>query len=248
MKLLLVNGNRTQAVTDHVVAVARGVAAPGSNIAGVTARFGADIVTAEPENVIAAHAVLDLLAEHHAGFDAAILAISFDSGLFAARDLVPIPVIGMTEAALNAAVAGGGKVGVILFGRASLPLYEAHFARLPVGRAITALRVVEIASVQGYLDTSAQEAAVLTEIASLQREGIARIVICGAAMAGLAARLQPKTGARLFDGIACAVAEAERLVRAGEGVPKPRDPLVRTSAVAGVSPAIEALFKARNAP
>ena len=108
--------------------------------------------------------------------------------------------------------------------------------------------MVEIASVQGYLDTSAQEAAVLTEIASLQREGIARIVICGAAMAGLAARLQPKTGARLFDGIACAVAEAERLVRAGEGAPKPRDPLVRSSTVTGVSPALEALFKARNAP
>ncbi len=100
--------------------------------------------------------MLDLLAEHHARFDAAILAISFDSGLFAARDLVPIPVIGMTEAALQAAAADGEPVGVVLFGEASLPLYEAHFARLPEGRAIRAIRVVKITSVATYLDADAQ--------------------------------------------------------------------------------------------
>ncbi len=186
MKVLMVNGNRTQAVTDHCLRVARAVARPGIEFEGVTAHFGADIVTAEPENVLAAHAVLDLLAEHHARFDAAILAISFDSGLFAARDLVPILVIGMTEAALQAAAADGEPVGVVLFGEASLPLYEAHFARLPEGRAIRAIRVVKITSVATYLDADAQARAVLAEIAALEGEGIRHVVICGAAMAGLA--------------------------------------------------------------
>ncbi len=244
MKVLLVNGNRTQAVTDHCLRVARAVARPGIEFEGVTAHFGADIVTAEPENVLAAHAVLDLLAEHHARFDAAILAISFDSGLFAARDLVPIPVIGMTEAALQAAAADGEPVGVVLFGEASLPLYEAHFARLPEGRAIRAIRVVKITSVATYLDADAQARAVLAEIAALEGEGIRHVVICGAAMAGLAARLAPNCRARLFDGIVEAVAKVQRLP--ASTAPAPRNPLARSSSVVGLSPALQVLFSMRR--
>lgn len=248
MRILMVNGNRTQRVTDLVVATARRHASPGTEVEGVTARFGADIVTAEPENVIAAHAVLDLLAEHHAGYDAAVLAISFDSGLFAARDLVPIPVVGMTEAALNAAAASGEKIGVILFGRASLPLYEAHFARVEAGRAIATIRTVGITSVTSYLDPEAQALAIRDEIAAIEREtGLKHIVICGAAMAGLAECLQPECGARLYDGIVCGLREAERLVNAGEGRPAPRDPLARSGVVTGLSPALAAAFATRNA-
>jgi len=248
MRILMVNGNRTGRVTDLVVGVARGHARPGTTVEGVTARFGADIVTAEPENIIAAHAVLDLLAAHHAGYDAAVLAISFDSGLFAARDLIPIPVVGMTEAALNAAASHGGKVGVILFGRASLPLYEAHFARVAAGRSIATIRVVDIASVTSYLDPEAQAIAIRAEIAAIEREtGLGDIVICGAAMAGLAARLQSACDARLHDGIVCGLREAERLVIAGEGRPAPRDALARSGIVTGLSPALAAAFAARNA-
>jgi Asp/Glu/hydantoin racemase len=62
MKLLLVNGNTTQAVTDRVLAEARRCAAPGTEVTGATARFGVSIVSTEAENDIAAHAVLDTLS------------------------------------------------------------------------------------------------------------------------------------------------------------------------------------------
>ena len=63
MKLLLVNGNTTQAVTDRVVAEATRCAAPGTAIAGVTARLGVSIVSTEAEEEeIAGHAVLDAVA------------------------------------------------------------------------------------------------------------------------------------------------------------------------------------------
>ena len=70
MKLLLVNGNTTQAVTDRVVAEATRCAAPGTAITGVTARFGVSIVSTEAEEEIAGHAVLDALAASFAGHDA----------------------------------------------------------------------------------------------------------------------------------------------------------------------------------
>ena len=49
MKLLLVNGNTTQAVTDRVVVEAKRCASAGTAITGVTARFGVSIVSTEAE-------------------------------------------------------------------------------------------------------------------------------------------------------------------------------------------------------
>jgi allantoin racemase len=100
MKVLLVNGNTTQAVTDRVVAEATRCASPETAITGITARFGVSIVSTEAQEEIAGHAVLDALAANFAGHDAAILAISFDTALLGARQIVPIPVVGMTEASL----------------------------------------------------------------------------------------------------------------------------------------------------
>lgn len=244
MRLLLINGNTSEAVTDRVVTEARRVAAPGTEIVGVTARFGASIVTREAENTIAGHAVLDLLARHHIGFDAAILAISFDTALEAAQQISPIPVLGMTDSALIAAGERGGRVGVVMFGGVSRPLYEALFARLDSGRAIAAIRVVEIASVSAYLDAAAIESAILAEVDVLAGEGIRSVVICGAAMAGMAERLQPRSSARLFDGISCAIRRAEALVVSGRWTPSTAGARVRAITYSGISAELAALLGA----
>jgi allantoin racemase len=248
MKILLVNGNTTQAVTEHCMAEARRHAAPGTFIAGLTATYGANIVTAEPENLVASMAVLDMLAEHHAGYDAAILAISFDSGLFAARDLVPIPVIGMTEAALLDAAAHADRIGVLIFGEASAPLYRAQIDRYPMRDKVAAIHVIDVASVSAYLEATALDQAVLSAVATLRRDTeIEALVICGAAMAGMAERLQPATPVRLFGGMAPAIAQAERLGRSPTLEPPPRNVLARSSRVKGLSPMLMALFEQRNA-
>lgn len=243
MKLLLANGNTTQAVTDACIREAQRCAAPGTEIAGVTASFGTSIVTARPENTIAAHAVLDLLARHHQGFDAAILAISFDSGLFAARELLPIPVLGMTEAALHSACLIGRRFGMITFGHASTPLYRDLVAELGLGARLAALRTIDVASVAAYLDPDAQDAAIVAEAEVLAREdGADVVVICGAALAGVAHRLQPRTQVTLLDGIGCAVAQAETIVRMGVARPLPRPALARSARFTELSPALAALL------
>src|SRR4051794_8850066 len=99
-RLLVVNPNTSAEVTARFVAEARAVAPPGTVIEGVTGSFGAAIVTTHAENAIAGHAMLDLLAHHAAGHDAVILAISFDTALAAAGDVLDIPVVGITRSAL----------------------------------------------------------------------------------------------------------------------------------------------------
>lgn len=227
-RILVVNPNASVEVTDRYVAEACLLAGPGVTIEGVTGRFGARIVSAEAEHAIAAHSALELIAEHAAGFDAVILAISFDSGLEAARQVLPLPVVGTTEAALAAA---RGRVGVVTFGAASRPLYE----RLLAGRALVGIETVEAATAADYLTPGAQDDAALAAVEALAARGAQAAAICGAALVGIARRLAPRASIPVHDGGAA--------VAAALAAPPVPHPIVRPLAGSvGLPPRLAALL------
>ena len=80
-----------------MAAEARRFASSGTEIVSVTAAFGTQYVENRVEAAIAAHAVLNALAKHAAGCDAAIVSAFGDPGLAAARNSPGIPVLGIEE-------------------------------------------------------------------------------------------------------------------------------------------------------
>ena len=197
-RILVVNPNTSQEVTDAYIAAARVVAPAGVIFEGVTGRFGARIVSNEAENIIAGHSALDLVAHHWRGHDAVILAISFDTALTAIRSLLPVPVTGITEAALSAAETGERRVGVVFFGEVSRTLYADVITRH--GTATVGLEAVAIASTADYLTPGAKDLAVTEACTRLLDKGAQAIVICGAAVVDMAARLQDQVPVPLHDG------------------------------------------------
>uniref|UniRef100_UPI0025EB567E aspartate/glutamate racemase family protein n=1 Tax=uncultured Pseudacidovorax sp. TaxID=679313 RepID=UPI0025EB567E len=87
MRLLLINPNRTQAVTDAVLAAARSAARPDTELLAVTGRQGPAIIASRAENALAQQEVLELAAQHAAEVDAIVLGVSLDSALWACREL-----------------------------------------------------------------------------------------------------------------------------------------------------------------
>ena len=124
MRILVVNSNTSAVVTEKVLAEARVAAAPGDEIVAVTGTFGARVIGTRAEHAIAEHSTVALVARHAGECDAAVIAVSYDTGLRAARELLPVPIVGMTEAGLLTACMLGGRIGVVTFGRRVLPLYQ----------------------------------------------------------------------------------------------------------------------------
>ncbi|WP_238366017.1 aspartate/glutamate racemase family protein [Mesobacterium pallidum] len=232
MRLLAINPNTSEEVTEAVVAELRRLA-PEVQIDGVTGRFGARIVTTEAENLIACHAALDLAAEHAGGVDGVILAISFDSALRALSELLPVPVVGLTEASLTAAT---DPVGVVIFGASSQPLY----ARLLSGYGCTpaAWEVVDFATRADYLDAKARDAAVLEAVARLAVAGAGSVIILGAAVVGMAERIAPLAALPVHDGAAALALCLGRIAAGDTGQQKPRP----IDGSIGLSPALAALI------
>lgn len=218
LRILVANANTTAAVTEVCAAAARAAASPGTEIVAATPRFGPAIISSRAENAIASHAILDCLAEHHAGCDAAVLAVSYDTALAAARQLLPIRVVGMTEAACLTACMLGGRFGLVTF--SSRELYRELIASYGLAARLAGIGLVAASPYDAASDPAGVAAKVAEAAGALARDGAEAVILGGAALAGMAPRIQDAVPVPLVDGIAAAVRLAEALVALG--VQRPR--------------------------
>lgn len=246
MRLLVLNPNTSDFVTQRVAMQARRVAQPGTEIVTATGAFGARIIATRAEHAIAEHATLDALARHADGCDAVVLAVSYDTALRAAREMLPMPVVGITEAALLTACMVGTRTGVVMFGRRVLPLYQEVALLHGMAARIAGWRALESSAPYTTGDQSAVEQSIIDAVTDLvERDGCEVVVLAGAVMAGVPERLQARVPVPLLEGVSCAIAQAEMLVRLG--LPKARTgslSALPARELVGVSPALMARFPA----
>ena len=221
MRILVVNSNTTALVTDKVAAAARAAAAPGTEIVPVTGTFGGRIIGTRAEHAIGEHSTIELVSRHAGGCDGVVIGVSYDTGLRGARELLPIPVVGMTEAGLLTACMLGGRIGVITFGRRVLPLYHELVDVYGLRARIAGWRVLESTAAYARGDHAELDREIVsTAIDLVERDLAETIVLTGAVMAGVPRRLQPDVPVPLIDCVECAVRQVEMLV--GLALPKPR--------------------------
>ena len=120
MRLLVANANTTEAITELCAAAARRAAGPGTEIVPATPRFGPAVISTRAEGVIAGAWAAVAAGGTCRQVDGVLLAVSHDTALEAARQLLPCPVVGMTEAACFAACLLGGRFGLVTMGRADV--------------------------------------------------------------------------------------------------------------------------------
>ncbi|MFM7303269.1 MAG: aspartate/glutamate racemase family protein, partial [Alphaproteobacteria bacterium] len=133
MRILLLNGNSDPAITTLIAARAKEalprLGLPTCDLVPATAPFGARYIATRAAVAIAGHAVLTGLAEHIGadnpqGFDAAIIACFGEPAIEAARELLPIPVIGMAEASITLAFEKAPRIALLTGGAAWVPMLE----------------------------------------------------------------------------------------------------------------------------
>ena len=107
MKLLLINANTSQSITDLLLREGRKIASSTTELAAVTARFGGRYVATRATYAIASHAALDVYAEYGHDADVVALACFGDPGLAALKEIASQPVVGMAEASCLEAAAKG---------------------------------------------------------------------------------------------------------------------------------------------
>lgn len=193
MRILLINPNTTPSVTDLVAAHVLRIAGGSAEFVPVTGRLGARYIASRAAAAIAAHAALDALAEHGEGCDAVYLACFGDPGLAALREISPVPVVGMAEASCLAATARGGRFAIVTGGALWGPMLTEFVGWLGLSDKLACVRTIAPTGGQIAQDPDAalaDLAAACTTCA--RRDGAEVVILGGAALAGLAARIQPQ--------------------------------------------------------
>ncbi|MDQ4501923.1 aspartate/glutamate racemase family protein [Sinomonas sp. ASV322] len=249
MRLLVVNPNISEEVTDLIRAEAERSAGPSTELTVCTAPRGVEYIETRFESLLAATAVAEVIAEHCgevSGIDGVVVAAFGDPGMPALKELVDVPVIGITEAALCAAALQGHRFSIIAISDRITAWYRDCVERFGFGSRLASIRSIKEA-LRGIGSVQDDFRPTLVELARLAvaEDGADVVILAGAPLAGLARDVASEIPVPVVDGIGAGVRLAEAVVglrsgahRAGSFAAPP--PKRR----AGLSPALDAALDA----
>jgi allantoin racemase len=223
MRILVVNVNTTQSMTDSIAAQARTVAAPGTEIIELTPRFGAESCEGNFDSYLAAIGVMDRVLAYPDPFDAVIQAGYGEHGREGLQELLDEPVVDITEAAASTAMFLGHKYSVITTLDRTVPLIEDRLKLAGLDARCASVRASGLGVLELEEDPARAVATIVEQAARAVAEEKAEVIVLGCGgMAGLDDQIRKRTGVPVVDGVAAAVTIAESLVRLGLSTSKVR--------------------------
>ena len=223
MRILVVNVNTTDSITQAIARQAQAAAAPGTEIIGLTPDFGADSVEGNFESYLAAIAVMDKVMSYDQPFDAVIQAGYGEHGREGLQELLNVPVVDITDAAASTAMYVGRAYSVVTTLDRTVPLIEDRLRLSGLWDRCASVRASGLAVLE--LEESPERAleTIVRQAELAVSEDRAEVICLGCGgMAGLDEQIRQRTGVPVIDGVSAAVTVAESLVRLGLSTSKVR--------------------------
>jgi allantoin racemase len=216
MKILVINPNTTEAMTRDIEAQARRYAAADSEIEAISPRWGPASIEGHLEEELAAVATLEAIADRAGDYDGVIIACYGDPGLYAARELSPVPVVGIAEASMLMACMVAHRFSVVTVLPRIKPLIEDVVARYGLSDRCASVRATSLAVLDIERDPDGAEREIAAEASvAVASDGAEAICLGCAGMGPLDRRVQEAVEVPVIDGVAAATKLLEGLLGYG---------------------------------
>jgi allantoin racemase len=211
MRILIINPNTTASMTEKIGIAAQQVASPGTEIVARNPATGPASIQGAEDGEAALPGLFEELQKAD-GFDAIIIACFDDTGLYAARRRVRIPVVGIGEAAFHYATLVAERFSVVTTLAVSIPVIQENIMRYGFAARCGKVRASNVPVLELERPGSTARETISDEIASaLLHDNSDAIVLGCAGMADLAAVLSARHHVPVIDGVAAATKLAEGL-------------------------------------
>ncbi|MDT0221126.1 MULTISPECIES: aspartate/glutamate racemase family protein [unclassified Gordonia (in: high G+C Gram-positive bacteria)] len=223
MRILVANVNTTVSMTEAIADSARSVASPGTEIVGITPRFGADSCEGNFESYLAAIAVMDAILAYPEPYDAVIQAGYGEHGREGLQELLEVPVVDITEAAASTAMYLGHRFSVVTTLDRTVPLIEDRLKLAGLDQRCASVRASGLGVLELESDPERAVRAIVEQSTRAVADDHAEVICLGCGgMAELEEQVREATGVPIVDGVRAAVTIAEGLVRMGLSTSKVR--------------------------
>jgi allantoin racemase len=213
VRILVINPNTTESMTADIGESARRHALPTTEVDAFSAPWGPRSIESHVEEALAAAATLETVARHRDDYDAFVLACYGDPALYAARELVDVPVIGIAEASMLTACTLAHRFSVVTVVPRIVPMLEDLVRRYGLEARCASVRSSGLAVLEIDADLEASGAAILSVAkAAIAEDGAEAIALGCAGMGPLDTWLRKQLpGVPVIDGVAAAVKLCEAL-------------------------------------
>lgn len=220
-RLLVVNGNTTSSLTDSLAAQARAFLGAAAHVHAVTAVFGPAYIASRVEAAVAAHAVLETVerevaqakaqsqtqAESQVPFDACLLACFGEPGIGAVREWLPVPVVGMAEASIMAAMQRGDRYAIVTVGQRWPGMLREQIRQLGLESRCAGIIALPGNALDYVSRTPASAEQVSRALDAAVAQGADVVIVAGAALAGYLPVLPRRPAVPIIDSYRAALAQ-----------------------------------------
>jgi allantoin racemase len=212
MKILVINPNTTQAMTDEIGHVARAAAAGGTEIDCVSPESGPRSIEGYTDEVLAAYHTVDLVARTKGGYDGYVIACFGDPAVAACREVADVPVVGIAEAAFHMASLVAYKWSIVTVLPRVKPFMEEVVHRNGMEHRCASIRCTPLTVLEIEADIERTKRMMLDEARdAIANDGAEAILLGCAGLGPIDKTMQEALAVPVFDGTACAVKLLEGL-------------------------------------
>jgi allantoin racemase len=217
MKIMVINPNTSQSMTDHLRLELERVKRPDTHLTVVCPTQGPETIESAYEEAYAIPPTLELVRKaNQEGYDAVILACFSDPGLEPAKEISQIPVVGIEESTLHVAAMLGAKFCILTPKRNRIASKKTHVHKHGLDYFLASVRSLDLSVAETDEDPEKTKRRVLEVAQEAVEEDGAEVIILGCAgMAGYAEEIEKKLRVKVLDPSAVALKVAEAMADLG---------------------------------
>ena len=212
MKLLIVNPNTSESMTEDIRSTILMVKNPEMEIEVINSDFGAESLESFYDYTIASFGMIRCLKKHAKDYDGILIACFGDPGLYAIKEIYDCPVVGIAEASISIANLLGAKFSILAASEKAGPMMD----YLVAGYGMQDRSAGAIAINTSVLDVERnKEEAIgkLVDAGRIAKERGAEVFILGCAgMTGVSETVEKKLGIRVLDPVLVGYSGLEMMV------------------------------------
>ncbi len=213
MKITIINGNITSAVSEDIHIAAKLAAFPGTEIEMVTPGIGPATIGGYLDAQLSALGVCEEIARVQADSDAIIIACFSDPGLYAAREMTTTPVVGIAEASMLTAIQLGHQFSLLSPLRKMRPILKKLVASYGLQNHLASVQTVEMDVAQASIHGDERMNAFMQAgKLAIENDDAEVLILAGAVMAGMEIEMTKELNLPVLDPIKCAMIQAQGLV------------------------------------
>jgi allantoin racemase len=216
MKIIVVNVNTSESMTDVIATGAQRYGSPGTQTVVLRPYCGPEAVDCNFESYLSAVGVMDRVLSYGEPYDAVVLAAFGEHGRDGLQELIEQPVVEICEASAHVAMLIARSFSVITTLQRSVPAIEDRLKLAGLLDRCASIRASGMSALELDADPQGAIRGIVEEARIAVRQDHAEAICLGCAgMVGLEEVITTELGVPVIDGIGSAVRLAEAIVGMG---------------------------------